>query len=151
MSVNMRATLYALVTLSTCLTQAKDWDSPPYNYLYQFEMPKAPVKKPLTTFDFPNAPSIDYYEVDIKPFEQQVYPNLGKTRLVGYDGVSPGPTFMVQKGRESVVRFINHSDRENSVHLHGSYSRAPFDGWAEDTSQVGQYKDYCEYLSLYVY
>lgn len=51
---------------------------------------------------------------------------------------------MVQRGRESVVRFINHSDRENSVHLHGSYSRAPFDGWAEDTTLVGQYKDYCK-------
>lgn len=52
---------------------------------------------------------------------------------------------MVQRGRESVVRFINHGDRENSVHLHGSYSRAPFDGWAEDTTLVGQYKDYCMY------
>lgn len=51
---------------------------------------------------------------------------------------------MMQRGRESVVRFINHGDRENSVHLHGSYSRAPFDGWAEDTTLVGQYKDYCK-------
>lgn len=50
----------------------------------------------------------------------------------------------MQRGRESVVRFINHGDRENSVHLHGSYSRAPFDGWAEDTTLVGQYKDYCK-------
>lgn len=150
MSCNMRVTLYAFVTLSACLAQAKDWDSPPYNYLYQFEMPIAPVKKPLFEFTFPNAPPIDYYEVEIKPFEQQVYPNLGKTRLVGYDGVSPGPTFMVQQGRESVVRFINHSDRENSVHLHGSYSRAPFDGWAEDTSLVGQYKDYCKLSVMYL-
>jgi FtsP/CotA-like multicopper oxidase with cupredoxin domain len=31
---------------------------------------------------------------------------------------------------------------ENSVHLHGSFSRAPFDGWAEDTTQPGEYKDY---------
>jgi bilirubin oxidase len=49
---------------------------------------------------------------------------------------------MVKKGREAVVRFINHSDRTNSVHLHGSYSRAPFDGWADDTTDVGEYKDY---------
>ena len=59
-------------------------------------------------------------------------------------GRAPGPTFEVQRGREAVVRFINHSDRETSVHLHGSYSRAPFDGWAEDTALVGQYKDYCK-------
>jgi bilirubin oxidase len=57
-------------------------------------------------------------------------------------GMAPGPTFMVNKGREAVVRFINHSDRTNSVHLHGSYSRAPFDGWADDTTDVGEYKDY---------
>lgn len=40
------------------------------------------------------------------------------------------------------AKFINHSDRTNSVHLHGSYSRAPFDGWADDVTEVGQYKDY---------
>jgi FtsP/CotA-like multicopper oxidase with cupredoxin domain len=60
-------------------------------------------------------------------------------------GRAPGPTFMMQRGREAVVRFINHGDRANSVHLHGSYSRAPFDGWAEDTTLVGQYKDYCKF------
>ena len=58
------------------------------------------------------------------------------------EGMAPGPTFMVKKGREAVVRFINHSDRTNSVHLHGSYTRAPFDGWADDTTEVGEYKDY---------
>jgi hypothetical protein len=55
---------------------------------------------------------------------------------------------MMQRGREAVVRFINHGDRANSVHLHGSYSRAPFDGWAEDTTLVGQYKDYCKFAKM---
>ena len=113
---------------------------------------------------------MNYYEVDIKPVDIQIYPNLKKTRHVGYDGMVPGPTFMMEKGTEAVVRFINHADRETSVHLHGSYSRsltpstsiyfvvsrntmgtradelepgrAPFDGWAEDTTFPGQYKDY---------
>jgi len=66
---------------------------------------------------------IDYYEIDIKPYESQVYPGLKPARLVGYDGISPGPTFKVEKGRESVVRFINSAgDRASAVHLHGSYS-----------------------------
>lgn len=43
---------------------------------------------------------------------------------------------------ETVVRFINHGDMASAVHLHGSYSRAPFDGWAEDTIPVNSYKDY---------
>ena len=40
------------------------------------------------------------------------------------------------------MRFINHGDRANSVHLHGSFSRAPFDGWADDVTQPHQFKDY---------
>lgn len=48
----------------------------------------------------------------------------------------------MQKGREAVVRFINHGDRASAVHLHGSNTRAPFDGWAEDLINPGQYKDY---------
>lgn len=56
--------------------------------------------------------------------------------------MAPGPTFKVKKGTEAVVRFINHGEKPNAVHLHGSYSRAPFDGWADDTTEVGQYKDY---------
>lgn len=67
---------------------------------------------------------INYYEVDIKPFQQQVYSNLGKANLVGYDGISPGPTFKMEKGEEAVVRFINHGTMNNSVHLHGSYSKS---------------------------
>jgi hypothetical protein len=80
--------------------------------------------------------------MEIKPFTQQVYAGLKPARLVGYDGISPGPTIIVPKGTESVVRFVNNGDRENSVHLHGSPSRAPFDGWAEDVTPVGGYKDY---------
>jgi hypothetical protein len=29
-----------------------------------------------------------------------------------------------------------------SVHVHGQYNRAPFDGWASDRATPGQYKDY---------
>lgn len=85
---------------------------------------------------------IDFYEVEVKPFEHQVYKGLQPARLVGYDGMSPGPTFRMEKGREAVVRFKNHGDNDMSVHLHGCYTRAPFDGWAEDVTKPGEYKDY---------
>jgi len=29
-----------------------------------------------------------------------------------------------------------------SIHVHGQYNRAPFDGWAVDYATPGQYKDY---------
>lgn len=34
----------------------------------------------------------------------------------------PGPTFMMERGLTSLVRFINNAELANSVHLHGSYS-----------------------------
>ncbi|KAK8137207.1 Cupredoxin [Apiospora sp. TS-2023a] len=94
------------------------------------------VTNPVTGND------ILYYEVEIRPFNQQIYPDLKPARLVGYDGISPGPTFIVPRGTETVVRVMNSAELPISVHLHGSPSRGPFDGWAEDVTRPGQYKDY---------
>jgi len=70
--------------------------------------------------------NIDYYEVKIQNFSSQVYPELEATRLLGYNGVSPGQTFMMTKGTEAVVRFMNVREdalaKATSVHLHGSSS-----------------------------
>ncbi|KAG9528202.1 oxidase cueO precursor, partial [Aureobasidium melanogenum] len=112
------------------------WLSPEYKDFFSRPVFIPPVAVPLRRYD-----TIDYYEIEIKPVDIEIYPGT-KTRFVGYNGSVPGPTFMMERGREAVVRFVNHADRANSVHLHGSYSRAPFDGWAEDTTDVGQYKDY---------
>lgn len=100
------------------------------------------TNKPSTYKNSTTGNEIDFYEVDVKPFEQQVYKGLQPARLIGYDGMSPGPTFRMEKGREAVVRFKNHGDNDMSVHLHGCYTRAPFDGWAEDVTKPGEYKDY---------
>ncbi|KAG7048215.1 bilirubin oxidase [Colletotrichum scovillei] len=124
-------------------SSAKDWLSPEYKYFYQFPLPIPPVKQPKMSITNPvTNKQIDYYEVDIVPFKQQVYPNKGPASLVGYDGISPGPTFLVPRGRETVVRFTNKAVLPSAVHLHGSPSRAPWDGWAEDRILPGQYKDY---------
>ncbi|KAF9736287.1 hypothetical protein PMIN06_008278 [Paraphaeosphaeria minitans] len=121
----------------------KDWLSPVYNEIFQNELPIPPTKE--SKYSYYNSTTnryIDYYEIDIKPFEHQVYKGLKPAQLVGYDGISPGPTFRMEKGREAIVRFVNHGENDVSVHLHGSYSRAPFDGWAEDVTSKNQYKDY---------
>jgi FtsP/CotA-like multicopper oxidase with cupredoxin domain len=103
---------------------------------------------------------INYYEIDIKAFEKNIYPGQKPTQMTGYDGMSPGPTFIVEKGEESVVRFTNKAENESAIHLHGSYSvrlpsggpcctyltnilqRSPWDGWAEDVIKTNEYKDY---------
>ena len=100
-----------------------------------------PEKTSLASFSDVNK-TIDYYEIEIKEFQAQTYPNLGPTTYVGYDAMAPGPTFRIPKDRESLVRFSNLASNPSSIHLHGSPSRAPFDGWAEDLVQPQEYKDY---------
>jgi FtsP/CotA-like multicopper oxidase with cupredoxin domain len=56
--------------------------------------------------------------------------------------MSPGPTFVVERGHETVVRALNKGSLSSALHLHGSATQAVWDGWAEDQIQVGQWKDY---------
>ena len=43
---------------------------------------------------------------------------------------------------EIQINFYEYADRATALHLHGSYNRPVWDGWAEDLIQPGQYKDY---------
>lgn len=133
----------AALLVAGALAGDDKWLSPVYKNFYEFPLPTPPVKEKKATYTNPKTgAAIDYYEITITPLQQQVYPGLGKANLVGYDGISPGPTFKMERGREAVVRFINKATLANSVHLHGSPSFAPFDGWAEDTTKPGQVKEY---------
>jgi bilirubin oxidase len=136
--------LAVLALFSTLISADKfPWQSPEYKHIFEFPLPAPPIKEALKTFTSPSTGKpIDYYEVEIKDLSMQTYPELGPTKYVGYDGIFPGPTFHMVQGREAIVRFINHAELANSVHLHGSFSRAPFDGWADDITAPGQYKDY---------
>lgn len=53
--------------------------------------------------------TIDFFQLNITSFQAQIYPNLAKTSLVGYNGISPGPTFRVQRGIQSVIRVVNQN------------------------------------------
>ncbi|KAJ3543417.1 hypothetical protein NM208_g3587 [Fusarium decemcellulare] len=120
-----------------------EWLSPEYTSFFQFPLPIPPEIKPLETYVNSSAGStIDFFQLNITDFEKHIYPGLGKATLVGYNGIAPGPTFRIKRGRQSVVRVVNEYDRPSVVHLHGSYTRPVWDGWAEDTIQPGQYKDY---------
>ncbi|KFX93725.1 hypothetical protein V490_04716 [Pseudogymnoascus sp. VKM F-3557] len=119
------------------------WLSPIYDFVFQFPLPIPPEIQPFTSYTDPETgTAIDFYQLNITKFETQIYPNLGKTQLVGYNGISPGPTFRIIRGRETVIRVENQQDRPSVVHLHGSYTRPVWDGWAEDLIQPGQFKDY---------
>jgi len=121
----------------------KSWASPEYKQIFQNPLPIPPQLAPTASYtNTTTGKKINYFEIEIKDFEKQIYPGLQTTSMTGYNGMAPGPTITVTRGEESLVRFINKSKRDSSIHLHGSYSRTPFDGWAEDVISNGQYKDY---------
>ncbi|OKH24623.1 multicopper oxidase family protein [Chroogloeocystis siderophila] len=84
----------------------------------------------------------DYYEITMRKAQVEILP--GKlTEIWGYNGITPGPTIMQRTGRQSVVRFINNSlGTPTSTHLHGMASLPEYDGYAEDLTFPGYYKDY---------
>ncbi|KAF2710227.1 bilirubin oxidase [Pleomassaria siparia CBS 279.74] len=122
---------------------AGNWISPEYKWFFEYPLPIPSIKPSKFTY-IHNATTtpIDYYEVEVKNFTKQIYPDLPPTQMVGYDGSSPGPMFVMQRGREAVIRFSNKGPYTMAAHVHGQYNRAPFDGWAADYANPGQYKDY---------
>jgi spore coat protein A len=94
--------------------------------------------------------STDFYRVEMRPANAEIIPGL-TTPIWGYNGISPGPTVVVRPGRQTVMRQINALPTIDpvlrftpwtSVHLHGSPSLPQFDGYANDITNPGQYKDY---------
>lgn len=77
----------ALASLFAGQTLAGDdqWLSPVYKEIFQNELPTPPTKdKKYSYYNSTTNRYIDYYEVEIKPFEQQVYKGLKPAQLVGY-------------------------------------------------------------------
>jgi FtsP/CotA-like multicopper oxidase with cupredoxin domain len=92
----------------------------------------------------------DYYEITMRSNQVEIVPGL-KTDVWAYNGIPAGPVIRAARGRPTVVRQINSLPAEHptlgyeawtSVHLHGSDSLPQYDGYADDITWPGQYKDY---------
>ncbi|HEY9780369.1 MAG TPA: multicopper oxidase domain-containing protein [Leptolyngbyaceae cyanobacterium] len=104
---------------------------------FQIQLPIPPVLSPVRS-----DATTDYYEITMKKAQVNILPGL-TTEIWGYNGIAPGPTIKQQMGRQSVVRFINNSvGVPTSVHLHGMAALPQYDGYAEDLTAPGYYKDY---------
>lgn len=106
-----------------------------------------------------------HYDVEIREFSQKLHRDLPPTKLWGYEGLYPGPTFEVRKGFPVTVRWINDlrdtlgnlrtthvlpvdtclhgPDVTGDVpvtvtHLHGLKVAPESDGYPEDTFAPGQ-------------
>jgi spore coat protein A, manganese oxidase len=92
-----------------------------------------------------------YYEVTMTEFSQKLHRDLGPTRLWGYDGTFPGPTFEVMNHEAVFVKWMNDlpakhllpvdttihgsemtlPEGRSVVHLHGGRTPAHSDGYPE--------------------
>jgi hypothetical protein len=91
-----------------------------YKQIFQNPLPIPPPLLPLASYtNETTGKSIDFFQIEIRDFEKQIYPGLQTTSLTGYNGIAPGPTLHMTRGREAIVRFINTSNRSSSIHLHG--------------------------------
>lgn len=93
-----------------------------------------------------------YYEVTMEEFSQKLHRDLPPTRLWGYNGQFPGPTFEVQRNDPIQVKWINNLPQKHLLpidqsifhelggnlpevrtvtHLHGSETTSDSDGYPE--------------------
>jgi len=123
------------------------------NRIPQSELPApftVPFAKPEVLAPVARTADTDYYIVTQKQVAAQVLPGR-YTNMWGYNGLVPGPTIECMRGRQAVVRQIcdlpdvHPSLRYKvwtSTHLHGSCSLPQYDGYANDITKPGMYKDY---------
>ena len=90
------------------------------------------------------------YTVTEQRATARIVPGLD-TPVYGYNGRIPGPTIRVGQGTRVKLRVRNQLPATHptfghpfntSTHLHGSASLPQFDGYADDISHPGDYKDY---------
>ena len=90
------------------------------------------------------------YTVTEKAATANILPGL-KTPVYGYNGAVPGPIVKVPQGTRVKLRVRNQLPAlhptfghpfNTSTHLHGSASLPQYDGYANDVTHPGDYKDY---------
>ena len=90
------------------------------------------------------------YTVTEQMASANILPGLS-TPVYGYNGIVPGPVIKVPQGVRTKLRVRNQLPAKHpefghpfntSTHLHGSASLPQFDGYANDVSHPGDYKDY---------
>ena len=108
------------------------------------------VIRPVTSSRNRDGVWTDHYSITMRTGRARIIPGM-TTTVYGYNGMVPGPTIKVRKGRRTVVRLRNHlpahhpqigQESTTSVHLHGSASKPQFDGYASDITAPGWFKDY---------
>lgn len=117
---------------------------------FRVEFVRPPALRAWQTTRDADGVLVDHFSVTEKPGLARIVPGF-TTPVWGYNGLAPGPTIHVQRGRRAVLRVRNHLpathpslgyEPTTSLHLHGSASLPQYDGYASDITRPGFYKDY---------
>ncbi|MCR8982973.1 multicopper oxidase domain-containing protein [Brevibacillus laterosporus] len=88
---------------------------------------KLPIPKTLSPIKRSN--DWTYYEVTMKEFTQKLHRDLPPTRLWGYEGTYPGPTFDVVQNETVFVKWMNDLPKNHflpiDTTIHGSEITMP--------------------------
>jgi spore coat protein A len=103
---------------------------------FRSPLPIPPVARPLRC-----DAATDYYEIGQREALVEIIPGV-RTRIWGYDGIFPGPTIEVRRGRAAVVTHTNGLNVPTVAHLHGGVTRPASDGFPTDTVDPGGIRSY---------
>jgi FtsP/CotA-like multicopper oxidase with cupredoxin domain len=105
-------------------------------------------------------PPQKFYYMKVEEKDHEFHPELPRQKIWGYDGITPGPTFVVKYGEPILVRIENALPRDHvgfgtpeiSTHLHNGHTPSESDGFPGDyyseekcgstLSRPGKYKDH---------
>ncbi len=117
---------------------------------FRTRLVRPPVLAPVRMVRDADGAWTERYELIMRPGRARIVPGL-TTTVYGYQGIVPGPTISLRRGRRARVRIRNRfpathpqigQESTTSVHLHGSASLPQFDGYASDITAPGWFKDY---------
>ena len=97
---------------------------------------RTPLPIPPTARPARITAAADHYVVTQRVADVNLLPDR-TTRIWGFDGVFPGPTFRGRRGRPMVVTVRNELPVPTSTHLHGGVTPAESDGFPTDLITPG--------------
>jgi len=108
-----------------------------------------PLRVPPVLAPTSSTATADHYDLQIREAYAEIIPGL-QTRIMGYNGITPGPTIRARAGRQTVMSHFNglppttlwSTPGNCTVHLHGGHVPASEDGNPLDYIRPGTTRSY---------